>query len=117
MTIGRFPKSRQFSLKPNFAEFGQIAKVQFQACLMLSRASLRCYAPLTAAGFPHKEFLSRSEECLGFTALPPWGKYPLSPLHKGYVRDTCNFSPQQVLSSKVSFLGQHIVSTFSLKNQ
>jgi hypothetical protein len=29
MTIGRFPKSRQFSLKPNFAEFGQIAKVQF----------------------------------------------------------------------------------------
>jgi hypothetical protein len=28
MTIGRFPKSRQFSLKPNFAEFGQIAKVQ-----------------------------------------------------------------------------------------
>jgi hypothetical protein len=29
MTIGRFPKSRQFSLKPNLTAFGQIAKVQY----------------------------------------------------------------------------------------
>ena len=58
------------------------AVLKFQACLMLSRASLRCYAPLTAAGFPQKKFLSRQEECLWFTALPPWGKYPLSPLNR-----------------------------------
>ena len=36
MTIGRFPKSRQFSLKPNFAEFGQIAKVQFLDIFVLA---------------------------------------------------------------------------------
>ena len=36
---------------------------------------------------------------------------------QGYVRDTCNFSPQQVLSRKVSFLGQPIGTTFGVENQ
>src|SRR5215471_16478426 len=35
----------------------------------------------------------------------------------GSVRDTCSFSLQRVLSTKVSFLGQAIVSTFRLENQ
>ena len=38
-------------------------------------------------------------------------------LYQGYVRDTCNFSPQQVLSRKVSFLGQPIGTTFGVENQ
>jgi hypothetical protein len=32
---------------------------------MLSRASLRCYAPLTAAGFPHKDSIEAERM--------PWG--------------------------------------------
>ena len=36
---------------------------------------------------------------------------------RGYVRDTCNFSPQQVLSRKSKFLGQPIGATFGVENQ
>jgi hypothetical protein len=36
---------------------------------------------------------------------------------QGYVRDTCNFVLQRGSSSKVSFLGQPIVSMFGLENQ
>ena len=34
----------------------------------------------------------------------------------GYIRDTCNFSPQRVLSAKVNFSGQSIHLFESLKN-
>jgi hypothetical protein len=35
-------------------------------------------------------------------------------INTGYVRDTCNFSPQGVLSRKVSFLSQYIATTSGL---
>jgi hemoglobin len=39
MTIGRFPRSRQFSPKPNLTAFGQIAKVQYLVTEMVCWAT------------------------------------------------------------------------------